>query len=255
MFTQEERFKFILDRLELKGRVTVNELASILNVSKETIRKDLTTLENDQKLLRTHGGAKKYQKTNQELVFNKKINKCKKEKKLIAKRASKFISNNQIIFVDVGTTTYYLSEYLHDISNLTVVTSSISSCMQFNKAIEEERISGQVVMLAGITNPEQHSVKGAMTIEAIQKFKFDISFISCGSFNRYEVLDFDLDETVCSRQAMTRSNRNILLTDESKINKECYYKISDLNEFDDVITNMNRIIETNHQLNWYCVRR
>ena len=68
-----------------------------------------------------------------------------------------------------------------------------------NRAIEEQRIQGEIIMLAGKTNTEQDVVKGHLTNELLQRFKFDKAFISCGSFDKNDCYEFDLEEAHVSQ--------------------------------------------------------
>lgn len=253
----KERHDYIVNHVKQYKFVKVNELAIYLEVTPETIRKDLSTLEDNKLLTRVHGGAVKYKYSNKEMALQKRMEINADVKRKIARKAAEFIQSGDTIVIDVGTTTCYIADYLEDITNLTVVTNSLIACEFFNRALEECRISGEIIMLGGVSNPEQRALSGAMTVQQISDFTFDKAFISCGSFNESFIYDFDMNESICSKTMMYHSQFNFLITDESKFNKKPLYKISDYHSIQCVITNFDRpnSIKDNSQLEWINIKR
>lgn len=150
---------FIVKQLEVHDKVLVMDLANVLNVTPETIRRDLAELEMNEQLTRIHGGAVPFIPTQREMIYEKKMSLYLEEKKRIAKRAAELIQHGDTIALDLGTTTVHIADMIEDVQSLTVVTNSLSAAIRFNLALEERRISGQVIMLPGITNPYQASRK------------------------------------------------------------------------------------------------
>ncbi|WP_414054261.1 DeoR/GlpR family DNA-binding transcription regulator [Macrococcus equi] len=253
----KERHDYIVDHIKKHKFVKVNELAIYLEVTPETIRKDLSLLEENKLLTRVHGGAVKYKYSNKEMALQKRMAINSETKRKLAKRAAEFIQSGDTIIVDVGTTTCYIADYLEDISDLTVVTNSLIACEYFNRALEERRISGEIIMLGGVSNPEQRAISGAITVQQIGDFTFDKAFISCGSFNNEFIYDFDMNESLCSRMMLKQSQFNILITDKSKYKKKPLYKISNYDSIQCVITNFaqpEEIIEQS-KLEWIDIKR
>lgn len=113
-YTQFERRKYILDELEKYNRVMVNDLAKLLNVTTETIRRDLDLLHKEGKLTKIHGGAIKKKDYTLEFYFNKRRNENMEEKRKIAMEASKLVEDNDIIAIEIGTTTMQILDYIYD---------------------------------------------------------------------------------------------------------------------------------------------
>ena len=123
--TKEERHSEIMENLLKQGSIQVTELANNLQVSSVTIRKDLTDLEKEGKLYRSHGKAILINPiTNNRTVTEKeKLN--MDEKRLIGMEAAKLITPNDSIVLASGTTIHALARNIHPESRLTVVTASL----------------------------------------------------------------------------------------------------------------------------------
>ena len=227
-YAKMERFEFILKQLELDGKIIVANMAEVLFVAPETVRRDLDELEQQHLLTRVHGGAIKYTNVRAEPAFSRKLQIQKEAKCRIAQQAAMRISHGDTIAVDNGTTTVHIADYLMAVDDITVVTHSIAAAVQFNLAIEEKRMTGKVILLGGITNPRQASVAGAMTLEWLGHMNFDKAFLSCGGMKDGIVYDYDLDESLVSQKMLQQSNKTILLADASKINGQSFYQICQL---------------------------
>jgi DeoR family transcriptional regulator, fructose operon transcriptional repressor len=242
---KDERFLFILDNLGKNHKVHVIELAKSLDVTPETIRRDLAELEMNEQLSRIHGGAIPYIQSHKEMVYEKKMSLHIEEKRLIAKRAAELIKDGDTIAVDVGSTTVHIADMIEDVQGLTVVTNSLSAAGRFNLAIEEKRMTGQVIMLPGVTNPYQASVKGTYTVEFLRRFNFNLAFISCGGVTNEAVYDFDMDESLVSEAMLECCQEAILLTDSWKLNKKSLFEICPISQFAKIICDKER------PLDWY----
>ena len=232
---KDDRHVFIMKKLETDQKVLVIDLANLLDVTPETVRRDLAELEMNEQLSRIHGGAVPFVTTHKEMVYEKKMSLHKEEKKKIAKRAAELIQDGDTIAVDVGSTAVHIADMLENVQGLTVVTNSLSAAGRFNLAIEEKRMTGQVIMLPGVTNPYQASVKGTYTVEFLRRFNFNLAFISCGGVTKDAVYDFDMDESLISEAMIRYSQEAILLTDSSKLNKKSLFQICPISNITKII--------------------
>lgn len=237
---KHQRQELILDRLNEEGKIYVTELAKDLEITPETVRRDLSELEDNNELVRIHGGAVPAQKNTLELAFAKKMVLMSDEKKRIARVAALEIKDGMTIGIDVGTSTMYIPDMIESVENLTVITNSLAAAVRFNNAIEEERMTGQVIVLPGITNPSQSSIKGSYTVDFLKQFSLDLSFISCGGLSELSIYDYDLEEITVTRTYMQSSSQNILLVDQSKINQKKRIEICPLNKVDKIISDVTK---------------
>lgn len=240
---KNQRHYFILEQLQKQERVWVTELASCLEVTPETIRRDLAELEMNEKVSRVHGGAVAFSSGEKEMVYARKLSLHLEEKKQIARIAAGMIQDGDTIGVDVGTTTVHIADMLEDVHGLTIVTNSLSAANRFNLAIEEGRITAEVIMLPGVTNPYQLSVKGMYTVELLRRFNLNKSFLSCGGLTHEAVFDFDIEESLVSEMMMKRSREAVLLTDSSKLNKKSLFEIAPISNLSYIICDQEKPVD------------
>ncbi|MBK5442188.1 DeoR/GlpR family DNA-binding transcription regulator [Peribacillus butanolivorans] len=234
---KEERHRLIIQWVNEEKRVSVAKMAKKFSVTPETIRRDLTELEELEQITRVHGGAVLYTTLEKEQAYLRKLDINRAEKEQIAFEAISRIEDGDTIGIDVGTTTFHIADLIQNVQNLTVVTNSIAAADRFNQAIEEKRVTGKVILLGGFTNPAQSSVSGAMTLEWLSHMHMDKAFISCGGIVGDTIYDYDLDESLVSAKMMARSKKNILLVDSSKIGIPSFFSFGDASHFDEVISN------------------
>ena len=123
MLTEERRQK-ILHLLDRHKIVKSQDLVNLLNASESTIRRDLQDLENDGLLERIHGGAKKGQLLGFEQAMSEKTLKNVHEKHKIAQIAAELINDEDVIYLDAGSTTLEMIPYLQG-KKITIVTNSV----------------------------------------------------------------------------------------------------------------------------------
>ena len=120
-----ERQKRILDILSKEGSVLVSRLSEELNVTEETIRRDLEKLESQEALIRTHGGAIPVDENVYELSLEKRKRTNISAKERLAQEAAKFVKPWDTIFLDASTTTFYMAKEIKKLHNVTVITNSV----------------------------------------------------------------------------------------------------------------------------------
>src|ERR1035437_1256762 len=126
----EERQQHILDRARAAGRVEVNTLAEALDVTPETVRRDLTILERYGVLRRVHGGAIPVERLGFEPGVETRAERFVAEKERIAKAALEHLPDEGTVLLDAGTTTMRLAERLPHDHELTIVTNSLGIATQ-----------------------------------------------------------------------------------------------------------------------------
>ena len=124
---KENKEKELLNILQEKQFIGVEELASLLFVSPATIRRELTKLQNKGLILRTHGGAKINDSNNFTPNFDLRAHTNSLEKRKIAISAIKLIKNGDVIFLDGSTSSYLVAEYLKEFSDIRVMTNGIDT--------------------------------------------------------------------------------------------------------------------------------
>ena len=122
----EERKEKILDMLNRDGKVKVNELSRLFDVSEVTIRLDLSDLEENGLLSRVYGGAVSSYKNYYNMSFKQRVIANGNEKKLIAAKAAQMVMENDTLMMNSGTTTLFTYMALSKSMHLTIITNSVA---------------------------------------------------------------------------------------------------------------------------------
>ena len=120
-----ERQKKILEILDAEGSVQVSKLSTVLDVTEETVRRDLEKLEKQEYLTRTHGGAIPIDESGYEPSLEKRKHTNSETKEKLALEAVKHIVSGDTVFLDASTTTFFMAKELKKMKNVTVITNSI----------------------------------------------------------------------------------------------------------------------------------
>lgn len=232
MFALERR-KIILDKLTEQRRVTIKELSTVIQVSEATLRTDLTKMEKDGLLKRTHGGAILSDLSDIETNFSIREQKNKMEKSMIAKRAMELLSNGQCIMLDASSTALELAKTLKDTAiRLTVVTSGINTALELNHHPDIT-----VILLGGIVKRGSNSLEGNLGIGILDQINIDIMFTSANGFSIDSGLtDFSMYEVELKKSMVNASNKVVALLDHTKINKNSIASYATTDQIDMIIT-------------------
>jgi len=227
----KERKKRILNILREKKSVRILALSKQLAVSRETIRKDLTEMEQEGLLKKTYGGAV-LDEVNTETDYERRKSENPSQKRLIAQRAYQFIEPGDTIYLDYGTSTYALAQQLVDFEDLTVVTNSIPIV---NLLIRSSGI--QLIILGGNIRKNEDSLFGTFGLDNADKIFVDLGFFGCAGLDVASGLtNYHMGEIEISKKMIHHSSTAVLLTDETKLGKSALYKTVDLEDLDIVIT-------------------
>ena len=214
MLSQERR-KLILDYINKNGSAGVNELSERFETSESTVRRDLVELSKLGKLNKVHGGATMLsqeflkREDNVEQKFSKNIN----EKKVIAQYAASQISDDDFVFIDAGTTTYLMLDYLKG-SKATFVTNGIAHA----KRLAENGCKAFVI--GGEVKSSTDAIIGLVAASNLQKYNFSKAFIGANGVSEKQGFTTpDTDEAMLKAVAIERSFASYALVDHTKFGK------------------------------------
>lgn len=226
----EKRHEIILNLLKLKGFVSLNELLEATESSESTIRRDLSHLESINLLKRVHGGAKSLDNVSKELSYNEKSSKNIHEKRAIAKYAASLIEDGDCIFIDAGTTTYELIDYLEG-KDILVVSNGLSHI----DTLIQKNIKCYII--GGTIKISTKAITGCDALMCLSKFRFDKCFLGTnGVHHSYGFTTPDTEEAVIKECAINNSRKAYVLADYSKFGEISTIKFSDINKCN-IITN------------------
>ena len=222
----------ILQQLSAKGSVRVTDLVEVLNVSDETIRKDLQAMEERGILRREHGGAT-LTSYNEEEDVGRRSTENTEVKSRIAKEALKYIPAGEplVIAFDAGSTSYCLAQFLAQRSGQTIITSSIPVAELFNGD------KNDVYLLGGKLRQKDRSLYGQWALNFISSIRISVAILgSSGVKNRNGLCAVTFDDADIKRAYIKNSERSIALLDSSKFHKCSMVESAKWEELDMVIT-------------------
>lgn len=231
-YSTVERRSTILDIINQKGKIHVDELSKAFSVSEVTVRNDLKKLEKDGFLRRTHGGALKANNVAFDLTLMEKAKKHAQEKRSIGARAAEMIEEGDTIILDSGTTTFEIARSIKEKKNITVITNAL------NIATELAGIEGiGVVLTGGMLREKSFSLVGPHAEQTLKDYFGDKLFLGVdGICTDYGITTPNLLEAQVNRLMVERSNEVIVVTDSSKFGRRSLCLIVDLNSVDKIIT-------------------
>jgi DeoR family transcriptional regulator of aga operon len=216
---QKHRTDRILKLLLHKGSVTVGELIASLRASAPSIRRDLTRLETQGLIRRTHGGATLaqellYEPFRYDTAFQTRQRRFVREKRHIGVAAAELIEENETIGLTAGTTTTWVARSLRHRSNLTVVTNAV------NIGMELCNMPGLKIHLTGgyVRWPWSFSLIGAAAINSLGDIFLDKLFLSVSGIDaKCGTTTNESDEALTFRALVKQAKQIIVVADSSKL--------------------------------------
>ena len=225
------RQKEILDLARKEGKVTVDGLADLYDVTVQTIRRDLSDLAESGRLERVHGGA---------VVPSGVVNILYEErrrlndvgKREIAVKCARAIPDGASVFMNIGTTTEAVAHELLDHENLLVVTNNLNIAN-----ILANNHNCEIILAGGVLRRADGGIVGGLTVEMVKQFKFDYSVLGCSAIDADgDLLDFDGQEVMVSKIAIQRSRKIMIVADHLKFTRKAPLTICSLSDVDVLLT-------------------
>ena len=239
-----ERQQRIVTVARAAGRVEVLALADELDVSPETIRRDLTNLERSGALRRVHGGAIPVERLGFEPSVATRAERFVAEKERIAKLALDLVPEEGTLLLDAGTTTLRLAEALPRDRELTVVTNSlpIAAAVSSNPAI-------QLYLLGGRFRSRTQAAVGEWSQNMLAELTVDVAFLGANGLSLQRGLTTpDPSEALAKRAMAAAARQSIVLADSSKVGSEHFSRFASLEDISVLVTDTGLDIETAQEL-------
>jgi DeoR/GlpR family transcriptional regulator of sugar metabolism len=229
MLTAERR-QYILEILRRDKKVLSSELSVALNVSEDTIRRDLRELAESGLLQRVHGGALGCSPAT--ASYSDRQKQAPKEKEAIARAAAKLVCTGQVVILDGGTTTLQVARHLPMDLQATVVTNSppIAVALADHPHI-------QVVMLGGQLYKKALVNVGAATIEALRMIRADLCMLGvCSLHPEIGISVPNLDEAYVKRAMINRAAEVVGLATAEKLDTAAPYVVESIHALTYLVT-------------------
>jgi DeoR/GlpR family transcriptional regulator of sugar metabolism len=231
----EQRQQRIALRVREAGSVTVAGLEKELGISAATARRDLTLLERQGKVKRTHGGAVPPGLTQHEDSFQQRLGEAVEQKKRLARAAAALLEADETVFIDSSTTAYYAARrILAGTSGITCLTNLVPVMDLFSTA-DPSRTS--MVGLGGIFRALTLSFVGPCTIHTIESYLANRAFLSVKGITAEGYLtDINPLEAEVKKAMIRHAERPVLLVDGRKFEQRGFSVIAHVTEVSLVIT-------------------
>ncbi|MEI2252747.1 DeoR/GlpR family DNA-binding transcription regulator [Streptococcus iniae] len=209
----------IMEKIISDSFVALEDLIDLLNSSESTVRRDLDELESEGKLHRVHGGAESIHSMQEELSNQEKSVKNSQEKMKIAEKASEFIFDKDVIFIDAGTTTEFMIDKL-EYRNVTVVTNSI------HHAARLVDMNIKTIIIGGVVKVTTDASVGSVALSQIQNMNFDKAFIGMNGIDDQFLTTPDMEEAVIKKAIVSNAKSSYILADASKIGQVSFINVA-----------------------------
>ena len=223
----EDRFSRILAVVDAEGSVTVTDLVRRLETSESTIRRDLTAMHKKGLLTKVYGGAISLKRpelmVRDEKIVNRKAMYAE-EKEKIARYAASLIGPEDFVFLDAGTTTEMMIDYITS-RQAVFVTHAV------NHALRLAALDVRVILLGGEVKSVTETAVGEETLDYLEKFRFTKGFFGTNGISLENGFSTpDPKEAAIKRKALYASRRSYILADESKFGVESNVRFADFKD-------------------------
>ena len=230
MFTEERRGK-ILELLEKEGRVLAKDLADEFGLSIDSIRRDLTIMEEQGLLKRTHGGAipignVRAMPQPPALRFGDGT----AYQNAIAKEASTYIQEGQTVFIGGASTHFVMLKYLPRNIRFTVVTNSVEIAYHLR---EVENI--QTYLIGGLVK-SSGNITDAIANELARQFTIDVCFATAGGLSEKGLSTATPEVAIFHKTIYDNSKKLVTLIEHSKFGIDMFSRMYPVEKLDVVIT-------------------
>lgn len=226
----EERHRRIVESVERDGSARVRDLARALDVTEETIRRDLEKLEKDGRVVRRHGGAMSVEGATWDMSFAQREVRHPREKEAIARHALQHIRRGDTIFLDASTTSLNIARFL---PNEEIVVLAYSFQV-LSELMPKDNV--RVVGIGGSLDRASRSFVGPSAERNLEHYHVNKAFSSCTAFHvERGATDSNEFHASLKKVVMRNAREKYLLADASKFGITSLAFFAHLSEFDTVI--------------------
>jgi DeoR/GlpR family transcriptional regulator of sugar metabolism len=210
-----DRRRQIVSLLSAEGSLSVEELASRLQVTASTIRRDLTRLTTDGAVTRTFGGAVVMRGASTESPLHRRAQEARAEKDAIGRWAASQVADGETVMLDAGTTVGRTAHHLRGRDGLTVITNGLTSIMELADADDIE-----VVVLGGTLRHISHGLVGPLTDMNLTRLTADRVFLGADGLTADRgICEASPVQTHAKELMADRADHIYVLADSSKIGR------------------------------------
>lgn len=226
----------MVEYIKEKRFVSIDELVHVMKVSKATIHRDLTVLNNSRGVILTRGGAAWDEPDiTEEMLYNAKKVSNAEEKELIGKKAASLIKNNSSVLLAAGTSTRAIIPHIDKAFSLNVVTNDIAIAGDLSA-----RDSIEVAVTGGQLRKNHYTLRGFAAENFISNMHLDLAFVGFDAIDSVTgcyIANFD--EVPITRMMVQIAKKTIAVCDSSKFKRTAFVQVCTLADIDMLITDSN----------------
>ena len=232
----EERHKLILEKVKNESVVYLNDLVKYLNTSESTIRSDLIALDKAGLLKKVHGGATALKdisiNTLDDIVENRKSLNME-EKFKIAKYAASLIKDNDLVYLDAGTTTELMINFINNTKAIFVTNGIVHARNLIKKNCTTYILGGELKL-------STEAIVGAETVKSLRKYNFTKGFFGANGVDLERGFSTpDIKEAMVKEEALIRSKKRYVLCDKSKFDEISSITFADIQDAEIITTKLD----------------
>jgi DeoR/GlpR family transcriptional regulator of sugar metabolism len=226
---KEERQQAIIELMRRNGKVLVADLIAHLNVSEDTIRRDLNELAEVGILQRVHGGALPRAPS---LPYDQRVRETDAAKRAMAETVARLIHDGQVVLMDSGSTILEVVAHLPTTLRATIVTNSLPVAAALAHHPEVE-----VHVLGGRLKKDAQAMIGVPVVDALRQFRADLCLLGvCSLHPDIGITMLDIEEAYIKRAMIEQAAEVVAVADATKLGTAAPYVIAPLSSLTYLIT-------------------
>jgi len=239
------RQRQLLDFLHQNGDTSVQELARVMSVTTQTIRRDVRSLEEAELVARYHGGVG-LPSTVENIDYAQRQVMNADAKRRIARLVARHVESGRSLILNIGTTTEEVARALTQHRGIRVVTNDLNVA-----AILAGNEQAEVFIAGGLVRHRDRGVIGEATLDFMRQFKVDVGVIGVSSIEADgTLLDYDYREVRVAQAIIEQAREVWLVADHSKFTRSAMVRLAHLSDIDRFFTDapvpagLNKVLET-----------
>jgi DeoR family glycerol-3-phosphate regulon repressor len=222
----------LLALVQTHGTVTVDQLASTLGVTLQTVRRDVQRLADEGLLARFHGGVRVPSSTIENIAHQQRESLNADGKSRIARAVAAAVPHDCSLILNIGTTTEAIARALLGHSGLRVITNNLNVA-----TILSANATSEVIVVGGVVRGRDQGIVGEAAVDFIRQFKVDIALIGISGIEADGTLrDFDYREVKVSQTIIAHAREVWVGADSSKFNRPAMVEVAHLTQIDRLFT-------------------
>ena len=228
-----ERHSYIMNKIKEELKINTIHLALELEISEDTVRRDLNELHNKGKLIKVYGGAFLAEEKSTNIFDIQIVNEDKKN--IVGTKALSFLYDGQVIIMSGGTTNLAFSKLIPSELKATIYTYSLPIAMQLS-----QHPNIDLIFIGGKLQKNAMVTIGIDVLQVVSTIKADICFMGVSSINvKSGLTEVGYEVSVVKKAMIQVSDKVIAMVDSGKINTKMPHTVCELSQIHTMITDLN----------------